>query len=211
MPTSPGFPSQWIVSVVTALALLATTSAFAQDPKIKPDSEGSESNPEKQRVVIELKKMKAGQRSKVSAIESKLLAAADRLDIILDIDLSKVRAIMRELVEEQMASKNDLRYARIAKLQSQIERSLTGQSEVYSGFLGKSMKDTNPAMRLNKQKFLNLRRQHLIESIELERLNLLEEWIRNGKPVTMKMLPKPIITEGRGDTDNKNMGKAVFN
>lgn len=189
---SPTFASKWIASVAMALAFLVTSTSFAQDSKNKLDNEDSENRVEKQKVATELKKMKAAQSSKVNVIESKLRADAAQLNINLQ-GMSEMRANIRESLRAKVAvDRTVLTDGRIAVINTQIAASLpTAESLYFAQYEMAQMKNQQGRLRLKKGAFQNLNKQYIRESMELERLNLLEEWLRDGDTVTLDMLPRP--------------------
>ena len=201
-----------------ALALLCsiTTASFAQDSKSKVDNDDSKTRVEKENVALELKKMKAAQSLKVNVIESKLRADAAQLNINLK-GMSEMRANIRESLRAKVAvDRTVLTDGRIALINTQIAASLpTAESLYFAQYEMAQMKNQQGRLRLKKGAFQNLNKQYVRESMELERLNLLEEWLRDGDTVTMEMLPRPklgfnskeqdeIVEKSKDDDENSN-------
>jgi hypothetical protein len=184
--------SKSIKFIAIALIFSITTASFAQDSKSKVDNDDSKTRVEKENVALELKKMKAAQSLKVNVIESKLRADAAQLNINLK-GMSEMRANIRESLRAKVAvDRTVLTDGRIALINTQIAASLpTAESLYFAQYEMAQMKNQQGRLRLKKGAFQNLNKQYVRESMELERLNLLEEWLRDGDTVTMEMLPRP--------------------
>jgi len=208
--------SKSIKFIAIALIFSITTASFAQDSKSKVDNDDSKTRVEKENVALELKKMKAAQSLKVNVIESKLRADAAQLNINLK-GMSEMRANIRESLRAKVAvDRTVLTDGRIALINTQIAASLpTAESLYFAQYEMAQMKNQQGRLRLKKGAFQNLNKQYVRESMELERLNLLEEWLRDGDTVTMEMLPRPklgfnskeqdeIVEKSKDDDENSN-------
>jgi len=179
--------------VLSSLFTLTANSIQAQLADGSTDNRSiDDDNAKKQRLELELRRLRQIQNSKVELLEAKVRNRA----MSLNSNMKEVSAL-RDSIRSAVRIFNIQNYALIStsgfnNLANQLILSLpTYSSFNFAMYEIAEMKNMQGRLRLQKGAFENLNRQYVREALELERLNLLQEFLQAGQPVTVEMLARP--------------------